>query len=200
MNKKPKTQPSNSNETDLFLNQLSLCRSLAPRERRISTLHILKQSYEYENLSEENIFMAAYLDPQGRDYWSGWLSEDWVTAHQVIDFLASHNARAIQGDERATFLQAFHKHDPALLDLWASARVDPLAQKCYNAIVYAFSVAANNEEGWIRGRSEDLNQSAASIHLTDIEFQQGQAIKWLFKHADFNHLVPINLKNLSSTV
>ena len=183
-----------------LLAQLEFARKLFVEDDRYEECRyivtgIIARSHSMAELSEADVFQAAYGDTSGRDYWSGWCENDKSSLVGFAKMLAAHNAKSADPRERDRQRDRDRGTTLELGDELESKGLDPLAKSKNQQILNAFKMAFHNQEIWMFADPKfNENNYFNEATVSHFEIIRGEAIKWLLGHADFKRLVPLSAK------
>ena len=143
--------------------------TLDPDKKRIVVMSLFEEAIGNRFINSQDIFRASYGDEFGDAYWSGWLVEDQSSLYQFVHFLEVH----------------------------LGTRWDIIYIR-RSRILEAIAVASLNSPRWLKkeenGRvgatSDVLKASNDPQHLSHWLINGAEATEWLFKHPDYNSILP----------
>lgn len=152
--------PRTSQEDLLLL--ASAAKHLSAADRRVVVSGLFEEALNHPTATEAEIFTAAYGEPTGARYWSGWLEDDFSPLYEFVQFLEAHRGK---------------KSD--------------IFQITRSPILEAIAVAARSAPNWLKGDMDAIVRGENHPQfLAGCEVRRGNAIKWLCSHSDYSDLLP----------
>lgn len=140
----------------------SAAKHLSAADRRVVVSGLFEEALYHPTVTEAEIFTAAYGEPTGGRYWSGWLEDDFSPLYQFVEFLEAHRGK---------------KSD--------------IFQITRSPILEAIGVAARSSPDWLKGDISAVVQAKNHPQfLAGCEVRRGSAIQWLSGHSEYSELLP----------
>jgi hypothetical protein len=151
-----------------FLEQAKALSARPEFVRYLAVTQLICDALAFGIRNELEVFLAAYDDPKGKEYWEAYLSAP-IPILSLVNALAAHTSK----------------------------NFDELAYRRF-ATLLAFRRAAEASEGWFVGATKSIlvveEFGETYDGLSKLRVQPRAAVKWLLSKSIFEHLVPESLQ------
>ena len=151
-----------------FLERAKALSELSKPARYLSVTELICNAVAFRICNEAEVFLAAYDDPKGKEYWEAYLAVA-ISVSLLANVLSAHSSENIEDLEYRRF-----------------------------ATLRAFRGAAEGGERWFAGAIEPLLAVEEFDQIPDglgkVRVQPRAAVEWLLGKPIFEHLIPEPLR------